>query len=79
MKLTKARINKLFLKIKDNQTRKRFKNKRVLTHSSTYRNEECNIEAFSLNCFAEIYYFYILFQYYFNIISAKQSKETANI
>lgn len=40
MKLTKARINKLFLKIKDNQTRKRFKNKKVLTHSSTYRNKE---------------------------------------
>lgn len=40
MKLTKARINKLFLNLKENQTRKRFKNKRVLTHSSTYRNKE---------------------------------------
>jgi hypothetical protein len=37
MKLTKARIDKAFLK--DNQTRKKFKNKKVLTHTNTYKNK----------------------------------------
>ena len=36
MKLTKARIEKAFLK--DNQTRKKFKNKKILTHTNTYKN-----------------------------------------
>ena len=38
MKLTKARLTKIFLK--DNQTRKKYKNKRVLTHTNTYRNKK---------------------------------------
>ena len=39
MKLTKARLNKVFLKEGNhNQTRKRFKNKKVLTHTNTCRN-----------------------------------------
>jgi hypothetical protein len=38
MKLTKARLTKVFLK--DNQTRKKYKNKRVLTHTNTYRNKK---------------------------------------
>lgn len=37
MKLTKARINKIFLKENHNQTRKKFKNKKVLTHTNTYK------------------------------------------
>jgi len=39
MKLTKARLNKMLIK-NDNhsQTRKRFKNKKVLTHTNTCRN-----------------------------------------
>ncbi len=43
MKLTKARLNKVFLKgaINHNQTRKRFKNKKVLTHTNTCRNRHC--------------------------------------
>lgn len=43
MKLTKARLNKVFLKgaINHNQTRKRFKNKTILTHTNTCRNRHC--------------------------------------
>ena len=37
MKLTKARLMKVFLK--DKQTRKKYKNKQVLTHTNTYRNK----------------------------------------
>lgn len=40
MKLTKARIDRAFLK--DNQTRKKFKNKKVLTHTNTYKNKQNN-------------------------------------
>ena len=41
MKLTKARLNKMLIK-NDNhsQTRKRFKNKKVLTHTNTCRNRQ---------------------------------------
>lgn len=38
MKLTKSRIDKLFLKEK--QTRKQFKNKKVLTHTHTFRKKK---------------------------------------
>ena len=40
MKLTKARLNKVFLKegLNHNQTRKGYKNKKVLTHTNTCRN-----------------------------------------
>ena len=41
MKLTKARLNKVFLKGDNHnlkQTRKQFKNKKVLTHTNTCRN-----------------------------------------
>ena len=39
MKLTKARLNKVFLKEGNHiQTRKKFKNKKVLTHTNTCRN-----------------------------------------
>ena len=38
MKLTKARLTKIFLKEK--QTRKKNKNKIVLTHTNTYRNKK---------------------------------------
>ncbi len=37
MKLTKGRLNKIFLKEK--QTRKNFKNKKVLTHTHTFRRK----------------------------------------
>ena len=37
MKLTKGRLNKIFLK--ENQTRKRFKNKKVLSHTHTFRRK----------------------------------------
>jgi hypothetical protein len=45
MKLTKARINKVFFQIRNtkenqNQTRKRFKNKKILTHTNTYKNKQ---------------------------------------
>lgn len=39
MKLTKARLNKVFLKGNHIQTRKQFKNKKVLTHTNTCRNQ----------------------------------------
>jgi len=40
MKLTKARINKVFSQIQNtNQTRKKFKNKKILTHTTTYKNK----------------------------------------
>lgn len=38
MKLTKGRIDKLFTK--ENQTRKRFKNKKILTHTHTFRRKK---------------------------------------
>jgi hypothetical protein len=38
MKLTKCRLDKLFLKEK--QTRKCFKNKKVLTHTHTFRKKK---------------------------------------
>ena len=38
MKLTKARIDKLFSK--ENQTKKRFKNKKVLNHTHTFRRKK---------------------------------------
>ena len=38
MKLTKSRIDKLFLKNK--QTRKQFKNNKVLTHTHTFRKKK---------------------------------------
>ena len=38
MKLTKSRIDKLFLK--ENQTRKKFKNKKMLTHTNTFRRKK---------------------------------------
>ncbi len=40
MKLTKARLIKVLLN--ENQTRKRFKNKKVLTHTNTCRNKKIN-------------------------------------
>jgi hypothetical protein len=43
MKLTKARINKAFSQIQNtNQTRKKFKNKKILTHTNTYKNRPIN-------------------------------------
>jgi len=38
MKLTKARLIKVFLKEK--QTRKKYINKKILTHTNTYRNKK---------------------------------------
>lgn len=38
MKLTKGRIDKLFSK--ENQTKKRFKNKKVLNHTHTFRSKK---------------------------------------
>jgi 2C-methyl-D-erythritol 2,4-cyclodiphosphate synthase len=38
MKLTKCRINKLFSSI--NQTRKKLKNRKMLTHSHTFRQKK---------------------------------------
>lgn len=42
MKLTKARLNKMLIKegLNHSQTRKRFKNKKVLTHTNTCRNRQ---------------------------------------
>jgi len=42
MKLTKARLQKVFHKINTNtnQTRKKFKNKKVLHHTNTFRNRK---------------------------------------
>jgi hypothetical protein len=38
MKLTKARLNKIFLQ--QRQTRKKLNNKKVLTHTNTFRNKK---------------------------------------
>jgi hypothetical protein len=48
MKVTKARIDKLFSK--ENQTKKRFKNKKVLNHTHTFRRKKpFNLKNNSLN------------------------------
>ncbi len=50
MKLTKCRLNKIFSKV--NQTRKRFKNKKVLNHNHTFRQKKpFNLKNMSLRTY----------------------------